>query len=125
MMLKMTIDKGLFRPKAKSKNTDLSKFLIVNPNGYIIPRTRSKKIELSFNQTDKPFMSGLEQLMHSKVKRTIELIDLSFYVFRRNEWDRKAVFDSWEAPQGFFVKALCDMEIDLRLLISKKICSDL
>lgn len=111
----MTIDKEVIPTKAKVKNTDLSKFLIVNPNEFIYnPRTHGKKIGLGFNQTDKPFIISWNNIAF-KVKELdrVKPIYLFMY-FNRNEWDRKAVFDSWgSSTEVFSWKALCDMEIDL------------
>lgn len=111
----MTIDKEVIPTKAKVKNTDLSKFLIVNPNEFIYnPRTHGKKIGLGFNQTDKPFIISWNNIAF-KVKE-LDRVNPTylFMYFNRNEWDRKAVFDSWgSSTEVFSWKALCDMEIDL------------
>ncbi|MFL4356306.1 restriction endonuclease subunit S [Streptococcus uberis] len=111
----MTIDKEVIPTKANVKNTDLSKFLIVNPNEFIYnPRTHGKKIGLGFNQTDKPFIISWNNIAF-KVKELDRVNPIYLYMyFNRNEWDRKAVFDSWgSSTEVFSWKALCDMEIDL------------
>lgn len=111
----MTIDKEVIPTKAKVKNTDLSKFLIVNPNEFIYnPRTHGKKIGLGFNQTDKPFIISWNNIAF-KVKELDRVNPIYLFMyFNRNEWDRKAVFDSWgSSTEVFSWKALCDMEIDL------------
>ncbi|GAB6722559.1 hypothetical protein BOVMAS33_17230 [Streptococcus uberis] len=111
----MTIDKEVIPTKAKVKNTDLSKFLIVNPNEFIYnPRTHGKKIGLGFNQTDKPFIISWNNIAF-KVKEVDKVNPTYLFMyFNRNEWDRKAVFDSWgSSTEVFSWKALCDMEIDL------------
>ncbi|MCS4487945.1 restriction endonuclease subunit S [Streptococcus sciuri] len=111
----MTIDKEVIPTKAKVKNTDLSKFLIVNPNEFIYnPRTHGKKIGLGFNQTDKPFIISWNNIAF-KVKEVDRVNPIYLFMyFNRNEWDRKAVFDSWgSSTEVFSWKALCDIEIDL------------
>lgn len=111
----MTITKEVIPTKAKIKNTDLSRFLIVKPNEFIYnPRTHGKRIGLSFNQTSQPFIISWNNIaFRIKNEQMINPIYL-FMHFNRLEWDRQAVFDSWgSSTEVFSWNSLCDMEIDL------------
>lgn len=111
----VTITKEIIPTKAKVKNTDLSKFLIVKPNEFIYnPRTHGKKIGLGFNQTDKPFIISWNNSAFRVKDESIINPTYLFMYFNRLEWDRQAVFDSWgSSTEVFSWNALCDMEIDL------------
>lgn len=111
----MTITKEVIPTKAKIRNTDLSRFLIVKPNEFIYnPRTHGKRIGLSFNQTGQPFIISWNNIaFRIKNEQRINPIYL-FMHFNRLEWDRQAVFDSWgSSTEVFSWNSLCDMEIDL------------
>lgn len=111
----MTITKEVIPTKAKIKNTDLSRFLIVKPNEFIYnPRTHGKRIGLGFNQTSQPFIISWNNIaFRIKNEQMVNPIYL-FMHFNRLEWDRQAVFDSWgSSTEVFSWNSLCDMEIDL------------
>ena len=111
----MTITKEVIPTKAKIKNTDLSRFLIVKPNEFIYnPRTHGKRIGLGFNQTSQPFIISWNNIaFRIKNEQMVNPIYL-FMHFNRLEWDRQAVFDSWgSSTEVFSWNSLCDMEIVL------------
>ena len=111
----MTITKEVIPTKAKIKNTDLSRFLIVKPNEFIYnPRTHGKRTGLGFNQTSQPFIISWNNIaFRIKNEQMVNPIYL-FMHFNRLEWDRQAVFDSWgSSTEVFSWNSLCDMEIDL------------
>ena len=111
----MTITKEVIPTKAKIKNTDLSRFLIVDPNEFIYnPRTHGKRIGLGFNQTSKPFIISWNNIAFRVKDEQMINPTYLFMHFNRTEWDRQAVFDSWgSSTEVFSWNSLCDMEIDL------------
>lgn len=111
----MTITKKIIPTKAKVKDTDISKFLVVQPNQFVYnPRTHGAKIGLGFNDTIAPFIISWNNTAF-RVKDLSVLNPTYLYMyFNRDEWDRKAVFDSWgSSTEVFSWGAMCDMEIDL------------
>ena len=111
----MTITKEVIPTKAKIKNTDLSRFLIVDPNEFIYnPRTHGKRIGLGFSQTSKPFIISWNNIAFRVKDEQMINPTYLFMHFNRTEWDRQAVFDSWgSSTEVFSWNSLCDMEIDL------------
>lgn len=111
----MTITKKIIPTKAKVKDTDISKFLVVQPNQFVYnPRTHGAKIGLGFNDTIAPFIISWNNTAF-RVKDLSVLNPTYLYMyFNRDEWDRKAVFDSWgSSTEVFSWGAMSDMEIDL------------
>lgn len=119
----MTITKEIIPTKANVKSTDLSRFLVVNPNEFVYnPRTHGEKIGLGFNNTDEPFIISWNNTAFKVKDESILNPTYLYMYFNRAEWDRKATFDSWgSSTEVFSWKALCDMDIDLpSLSIQKK-----
>ena len=113
----MTITKEIIPTKADVKDTDLSKFLVVNPNEFIYnPRTHGKKIGFGYNSTENPFIISWNNIafrVKSSMKKEV-LADYLFLHFKRDEWDREACFQSWgSSTEVFSWSTLCDMSIDL------------
>ena len=113
----MTITKEIIPTKADVKDTDLSKFLVVNQNEFIYnPRTHGKKIGFGYNNTDSPFIISWNNIafrVKSSMKKRV-LTDYLFLHFKRDEWDREACFQSWgSSTEVFSWSNLCDMCIDL------------
>ena len=113
----MTITKQIIPTKANMKNTELSKFIIVQPYDFIYnPRTHGKKIGLGYNDTDESFIISWNNIafhIKPKVKKII-LPDYLFLYFNRAEWDREACYRSWgSSTEVFSWDDMCDMEIDL------------
>ena len=113
----MTITKEIIPTKADVKDTDLSKFLVVNQNEFIYnPRTHGKKIGFGYNNTDNPFIISWNNIafrVKSSMKKRV-LTDYLFLHFKRDEWDREACFQSWgSSTEVFSWSNLCDMCIDL------------
>ena len=113
----MTITKEIIPTKADVASTDLSKFLVVGPRGFIYnPRTHGKKIGFGYNNSKHTFIISWNNIAF-KVKSSMEAIlkpDYLFLHFKRDEWDREACFQSWGSSTEVFPwNTICDMEINL------------
>lgn len=113
----MTITKEIIPTKANLDGTDLSKFIIVEPKGFIYnPRTHGKKIGFGYNNSNTTFIISWNNIAF-KVKekmKAIVLPDYLFLHFKRDEWDREACYQSWGTSTEVFTwDALCDMELEL------------
>lgn len=113
----MTITKEIIPTKANLKDTDLSKFIVVGPEGFIYnPRTHGKKIGFGYNNSKSTFIISWNNIAF-KVKENMRMIILSDYLFlhfKRDEWDREACYQSWgTSTEVFSWDALCDMELNL------------
>lgn len=113
----VTISKEIITTKADITGTDLSKFLIVGPKEFVYnPRTHGKKIGLGFNDTNKSFIVTWNNIAFKVKQSAINKIipEFLFLRLKRNEWDRKACFDSWGSSTVVFSWVdFCSMEIDL------------
>lgn len=113
----MTITKEIIPTKANLDGTDLSKFIIVEPKGFIYnPRTHGKKIGFGYNNSNTAFIISWNNIAF-KVKermKAVVLPDYLFLHFKRDEWDREACYQSWGTSTEVFTwDALCDMELEL------------
>ena len=113
----MTITKEIIPTKADVSNTDLSKFIVVNPNEFIYnPRTHGKKIGLAYNDTQKSFIISWNNVAF-RVKESMKNVVIPQYLFlhfNRDEWDRQACFCSWGSSTEVFTwSEMCDIEITL------------
>ena len=99
----MTITKEIIPTKADVKDTDLSKFLIVEPEQFVYnPRTHGKKIGLGFNNTQKSFLiSWNNSVFRVKDKKRV-CPQYLYLIFSREEWDRSACFRSWGSSTEVF-----------------------
>lgn len=111
----MTISKEIIPTKADVKDTDLSKFYIVQPNEFVYnPRTHGKKIGLGFNDTKKAILISWNNTAF-KVK-DLERLEPSYLymIFTRDEWDREACYNSWGSSTVVFAwEDFCNMKIPL------------
>ena len=113
----MTITKEIIPTKADVMETDLSKFLVVEPGEFIYnPRTHGKKIGFGYNNTSDTFIISWNNIAF-RVKpsmKDVVLADYLFLHFKRDEWDREACFQSWgSSTEVFSWETLCDMSVDL------------
>ena len=111
----MTIEKEIIPTKADVKDTDLSKFYIVQPQEFVYnPRTHGRKIGLGFNNSNKPILISWNNTAF-KVKETNRVIPTYLYmIFTRDEWDREACFNSWGSSTVVFAwEDFCKMKISL------------
>lgn len=111
----MTIEKEIIPTKADVKDTDLSKFYIVQPNEFVYnPRTHGKKIGLGFNNSEKAILISWNNTAF-KVKDTTKLEPTYLYmIFTREEWDREACYNSWGSSTVVFAwEDFCNMKIPL------------
>ena len=113
----MTIGKEIIPSRADVKETDLTRFLVVEPNEFIYnPRTHGKKIGFGYNNTKNNFIISWNNIAF-RIKHTmtnVVLTDYLFLHFKREEWDREACFQSWgSSTEVFSWDALTDMDIDL------------
>lgn len=113
----MTITKEIILTKADIKNTDLSKFLVVHPHEFVFnPRTHGKKIGFGYNRTDTAFLISWNNIAF-RVKPQMKSVVMDEYLFlhfNRDEWDRKACFQSWgSSTEVFSWDALCEMGLYL------------
>ncbi|MEM1485793.1 restriction endonuclease subunit S [Oscillospiraceae bacterium PP1C4] len=99
----MTITKQIIPTKADVKNTELSKFLVVNPLEFVYnPRTHGKKIGMGFNNSEKPFIISWNNTSF-KVKNHDEILpEYLFMLLSREEWDRQACYRSWGSSTEVF-----------------------
>ena len=111
----MTISKEIIPTKADVTGTDLSKFLVVNPNEFVFnPRTHGKKIGFGYNDTGKSFIISWNNIAFrvKENKKEIVLPEYLFLHFNREEWDREACYRSWGSSTEVFTwEALCEMEL--------------
>ncbi len=113
----MTITKEIIPTKADVSETDLSRFLIVEPNEFVYnPRTHGKKIGFGYNNTKNNLIISWNNIAF-RIKYNMTnavLADYLFLHFKRDEWDREACFQSWgSSTEVFSWDALIDMDIDL------------
>lgn len=113
----MTITKEIIPTRADVEETNLSRFWVVAPGEFIYnPRTHGKKIGFGYNNTEYTFIISWNNIAF-KIKPSMKdkvLADYLFLHFKRDEWDRKACFQSWgSSTEVFSWETLCDMEIDL------------
>lgn len=113
----MTITKEIIPTKADIKNMDLSKFLVVHPHEFVFnPRTHGKKIGFGYNRTDTAFLISWNNIAF-RVKPQMKSVVMDEYLFlhfNRDEWDRKACFQSWgSSTEVFSWDALCEMGLYL------------
>ena len=111
----MTIEKEIIPTKADVKDTDLSKFYIVQPQEFVYnPRTHGRKIGLGFNNSNKPILISWNNTAF-KVKEANRIIPTYLYIiFTRDEWDREACFNSWGSSTVVFAwEDFCKMKIPL------------
>ena len=116
----MTISKEIIPTKADVTGTDLSKFLVVNPNEFVFnPRTHGKKIGFGYNDTGKSFIISWNNIAFrvKENKKEIVLPEYLFLHFNREEWDREACYRSWGSSTEVFTwESLCEMELYLPCL---------
>lgn len=113
----MTITKQIIPTKANMSGTELSRFLVVQPDGFVYnPRTHGKKIGLGYNDTEEAFIISWNNTAF-QIKPGAKRLILSKYLFMhfsRAEWDREACYRSWgSSTEVFSWDALCEMELDL------------
>lgn len=111
----MTIEKEIIPTKADVKDTDLSKFYIVQPQEFVYnPRTHGRKIGLGFNNSNKSILISWNNTAF-KVKEANRVIPTYLYmIFTRDEWDREACFNSWGSSTVVFAwEDFCKMKIPL------------
>lgn len=113
----MTITKEIIPTKADVANTDLSRFIVVQPGDFIFnPRTHGKRIGFGYNDTGKAFVISWNNIAF-RIKPSMKLEILADYLFlhfNRSEWDREACYRSWgSSTEVFSWEALCEMEIDI------------
>lgn len=113
----MTITKQIIPTKADVSNTDLSKFLIINPGDFVFnPRTHGKHIGFGYNDTGESFIISWNNIGF-RIKEEMKEVILSEYLFlhfNRDEWDREACYRSWgSSTEVFSYEALCEMELEL------------
>ena len=113
----VTISKEIISTKADIKDTDLSKFLIVDPKEFVYnPRTHGKKIGIGFNNANKSFIVTWNNISF-KIKESANgtiLPEFLLLWLKRDEWDRRACFDSWGSSTVVFSwDDFCSMEIEL------------
>ncbi|MBE6106415.1 restriction endonuclease subunit S [Anaerovibrio lipolyticus] len=111
----MTITKKIIDTKANMIGTDLSNYIVVGPHEFVYnPRTHGKKIGLGYNNSDKEFLISWNNIAFRVKKTETEKIlpEYLFYLFRRDEWDREACFNSWgSSTEVLSWGSLCDMRI--------------
>ena len=99
----MTITKKIIPTKADVKDTDLSKFLIVEPEQFVYnPRTHGKKIGLGFNDTTKQFLISWNNSVFCVKNPQRVIAKFLYLIFSREEWDRNACFRSWGSSTEVF-----------------------
>lgn len=118
----MTIEKEIIPTKRDVKDTDLSKFYIVQPQEFVYnPRTHGRKIGLGFNNSNKPILISWNNTAF-KAKDINRVIPTYLYmIFTREEWDREACFNSWGSSTVVFAwEDFCKMKIPLPSIETQK-----
>lgn len=111
----MTLTKEIIPTKADINPKELPKFIIVSKNDFIYnPRTHGKKIGFGFNDGNRRFLISWNNIAFRIKKEKLKEI-LPYYLWmwlKREEWDRKAVFNSWgSSTEVFSWNEFCDMDI--------------
>jgi type I restriction enzyme S subunit len=113
----MTITKQIIPTKANMDGTELKRFLVVRPDGFVYnPRTHGKKIGLGYNDTETTFLISWNNTAFRVKPAASEhiLAEYLFMHFNRPEWDREACYRSWgSSTEVFSWDALCEMTLDL------------
>lgn len=113
----VTITKEIIPTKANVTDTDLSKFIVVQPGDFVYnPRTHGKKIGFGYNDTDKTYLISWNNIAFriKENKKSELLADYLFLHFSRNEWDREACYRSWgSSTEVFSWEALREMKIEV------------
>lgn len=120
-------NKEIQQTKADVDESVINKFYIVYPGEFVYnPRTTrmGDKVGLGYNDTDYPLLFSFNNIAFfiKKSAKTLILPEYLFMYFRRSEFDRYAIINSWgSATELFSFDELCDIEIDLPLIdIQKK-----
>lgn len=111
----MTIKKEIIPTKANLQGTDLSKFLVVEPNEFVYnPRTHGKRIGLGYNSTAAPLIISWNNAAFKVKDTSIADPKYLYMYFSRMEWDREACFRSWgSSTEVSSWEEMCSMIIPL------------
>lgn len=119
-------NKEIQATKADVDESVIHKFYIVNPGEFIYnPRTTrmGDKVGLGFNDTESPLLFSFNNIGFYIKESSKELIlpEYLYMYFRRSEFDRYAIVNSWgSATELFSFEEMCDMDIDLPALAIQK-----
>lgn len=112
-------NKEIQQTKADVDESVINKFYIVYPGEFVYnPRTTrmGDKVGLGYNDTDYPLLFSFNNIAFfiKESAKTLILPEYLFMYFRRSEFDRYAIINSWgSATELFSFGELCDIEIDL------------
>ena len=120
----VTIEKTIIPTIANLKETELSKFSIVEPKNFVYnPRTHGKKIGLGYNNTKNTYIATWNNnTFKIKDSKKGELDpDYLYMFFCRDIWDKEACFNSWGSSTVVFNwDSFCSIKINVPTLEEQK-----
>lgn len=112
--------KELMPTKADISGRDLRKFQIVNPGEFVFNHRTSRngsKFSIAYNDTEKPVICTEDYVVFrvtEEAQRCILSARWLYIFFKRAEFDRYAITNSWGSSTEFFNwDDVCDIEIEL------------
>ncbi len=112
--------KELMPTKADISGRDLRKFQIVNPGEFVFNHRTSRngsKFSIAYNDTEKPVICTEDYVVFrvtEEAQRCILSARWLYIFFKRAEFDRYVITNSWGSSTEFFNWGdLCDIEIEL------------
>lgn len=112
--------KELMPTKADISGRDLRKFQIVNPGEFVFNHRTSRngsKFSIAYNDTEKPVICTEDYVVFrvtEEAQRCILSARWLYIFFKRAEFDRYVITNSWGSSTEFFNwDDLCDIEIEL------------
>lgn len=112
--------KELMPTKADISGRDLRKFQIVNPGEFVFNHRTSRngsKFSIAYNDTEKPVICTEDYVVFrvtEEAQRCILSARWLYIFFKRAEFDRYVITNSWGSSTEFFNwDDVCDIEIEL------------
>lgn len=112
--------KELMPTKADISGRDLRKFQIVNPGEFVFNHRTSRngsKFSIAYNDTEKPVICTEDYVVFcvtEEAQRCILSARWLYIFFKRAEFDRYVITNSWGSSTEFFSwDDVCDIEIEL------------
>lgn len=109
--------KGISNTKVSVEDRDLSKFLVVRPDGFIFNHRVHDKLGLGYNTSNNIYIFTNDYVsfyVKPELKETVLLPDYLYIWFLRPEFDRYMLFKTYGSATLFFNwDNMCELEIKL------------
>ena len=109
--------KGISNTKVSVEDRDLSKFLVVRPDGFIFNHRVHDKLGLGYNTSNNIYIFTNDYVsfyVKPELKETVLLSDYLYIWFLRTEFDRYMLFKTYGSATLFFNwDNMCELEIKL------------